>query len=281
MSEEQAAAPEEATAARTHEVKAGEETYTIRRFKGYKAFKIGRMLAGLGEIGPEISKAINKFVAEYRETNVDKIPRATLEFRYPEEAAGVSDEAWKESGGAIELSRDPSQGEILAVVLPTAFNLAGDKVADLLAWVIADDVILEQKDDEGEQAVVEYVNGLRKKLLFSADVDQLLDLAIAARDILGEQMAGKAEAARSLLALIGLDEGAGETEPEESEPTDETPKAASPEFESEKDEMPSTPESTTTSEKPDSSTDSPPPTDGDVETSSTDQAGEPSPSISG
>lgn len=264
------------------EIKAGDETYTIASFKGYKAFRIGRMLAGMGEIGPEISKAVNKFTVEYRESNVDVIPRATLEFRYPEDAAVVSEEAWQESGGEIRLAREPSQAEVLAIVLPTAFELAGDKVADLLAWVVADDVELEKRDGEGEEAVKEYIAGLRSNLLFRAGIDEMFDLAVAAQEVLKDQMEGKAEAARSLLALIGLDAGEEEeTEETESDETDETPKAASPEFEPEKEETPSTPESPTMSEKPDSSTDSPPPTDGVEETSSTDQAGEPSPSISG
>lgn len=274
MSEEQAS---------TREIKAGDQTYTIARFKGYKAFRIGRMLAGMGEIGPEISKAVNKFVSEYRESNADVIPRATLEFRYPEDAAVVSEEAWKESGGEIRLARDPSQAEILAIVLPTAFELAGDKIADLLAWVVADDAELEKKDSEGEEAVEAYIGDLRKKLLFHAGIDELFDLAVGAQEVLKDQMEGKAEAARSLLALIGLDNSEEEdpSQEEGSDPMDGTPKVASPEFESEKDETPSTPESETTSEKPDSSTDSPAPTDGTVEPSSTDQVGEPSPSISG
>ena len=266
----------------SREIKAGDTTYTIASFKGYKAFRIGRMLAGMGEIGPEISKAVNKFIAEYRETNADVIPRATLEFRYPEDAAVVSEEAWKESGGEIRLAREPNQAEILAIVLPTAFELAGDRVADLLAWVVADDAKLEEKDGEGAQAVDEYIGELRKNLLFRSGIDEMFDLAVAAQEVLKDQMEGQGEAARSLLALIGLDAGdEEEAEEETSDQTDETPKAASPEFEPEKNETPSIPESPTTSEKPDSSTDSPPPTDGDEETSSTGQRGEPSPSISG
>ena len=260
----------------SRDVEAGGKTYTIGKFKGYKAFRIGRMLTSLGEIGPQVSEKLNEFIAKYREQNVDKIPRATLEFRYPEDAAFVSEEAWKDSGGVIELANDPSQAEILAVVLPTAFELAGDKIFDLLAWVVADDVELEKKDDEGEEAVNEYIGGIRKELMFKAELDELFDLAGAAQEVLGDQLSGKAGQARSLLKLVGLDQ------PEEQAPAEEDGrKAASPEFEQgSKDETPSTPESQTTSPRPDSSTDSPPPTDGDDETSSTAPAGELSPSTS-
>lgn len=275
---------DEDTQAVSRSVQAGGETYTIGKFKGYKAFRIGRQLTALGEIGPKVSEALNKFSTEYRKQNVDTIPRATLEFRYPADAANVSEEAWKESGGVIELSSEPSQAEVMAVVLPTLFDLAGDAIFDLLAWVVADDAELERLDNEGEEAIKTYIAGLRKKLMFGADVDQLLELATAAQGVLADQLAGKADQARSLLKLVGLDQNPDEEEPEEeaSTTTEDGRTAASPEFEPEsKDETLSTPESETTRPRPDSSTDSPLPTDGDEETSSMARAGEPSLSTSG
>lgn len=271
-------------------VSAGGEDYTIAKFKGYKAFRIGRMLTSLGEIGPEISKATNEFVVEYRKQNVDVIERATLEFRYPTEAAGVSQEAWEQSDGVIKLANDPSQAEIMAIVFPKAFELAGDKVVDLLAWVIASDSELETKDGEGEEAVLTYIGELRKRLMFRCDVDELFDLAAAATEVLRDQLAGKAEQARSLLALVGLsqeDSEDEETDEEESETTEEqTPATMTIEDETSiepepKAETPTTPASPTTSERPASSTDSQPPTDGGGETSSTAPVGAGSSSTSG
>jgi hypothetical protein len=268
----------------THTIEVGDRKYHVRRFKGYKAFRLGRLLSTLGEIGPELSKAANEFITEYRSQNVDTIERATLEFRYPAEAAGVSDEAWKESGGVIKLANEPSQAEIMAVVFPKAFDLAGEKIVELLAWVVADDAKLKEKDlgENGEEEVQKYISELRRDLLFDAEVDQLLDLALAAKEVLGEQLGGKAEQARSLLALVGLDNSSEEEpeseESEEDEPTEER-EVASPEVKDEpKTSTPSTPGSHTTSQRPDSSTDSQPPTDGSEETSSTDQAGALSPS---
>lgn len=256
----------------TKVVSAGGKEYRIGKFKGYKALRLGRMLTSLGEIGPKVSKAVNEYTTEYREQNVEKISRATLEFRYPADAAGVSDEAWKESGGYIELPGEPGEAEILSVVLPTVFDLAGDAVIDLLAWVVADDSKLEEADNEGEQEVENYIKGIARELKFQADIDELFDLAAAAQEVLGEQMAGKATKARSLLKLVGLEQD-----------QEEPPKAEEQKTESERSETetPSTLESPQTSPRHDSSTDSPPPTDGDEERSSTARAGEPSPSISG
>jgi hypothetical protein len=276
MGEDQAATTE----AVPRSIKAGGETYEVSKFTGYKAFRIGRLLTTLGEIGPELSKRVGEFTTEYRKTNVEEIPRATLEFRYSAEAAAVSDEAWKESNGVITLSNDPSEAEILAVVLPTAFELAGDRVADLLAWVIADDKKLEELDAEGEEAVKQYIDGLRRTLLFNCTIDELFDIAIGAQAVLGEQMAGKAEQARSLLPLVGLgNQGASEEEAEDA-PDEGQRETATVEIEGE-DETRSTPESQTRSEKPDSSTDSPLPTGGDEAMSSSAPAGQPSASISG
>lgn len=264
-------------------VNAGGEEYTIAKFKGYKAFRIGRMLTSLGEIGPEISKKTNAFIVEYRSQNVDIIEQATLEFRYPAEAAGVSQEAWDRSQGVIKLANDPSQAEIMAIVFPTAFELAGEKVVELLAWVVASDSELERKDAEGEVAIAEYIDSLRKQLLFRSDVDELFDLAAAATDVLRDQLAGKAEQARSLLALVGLGQEDSETDEDPEEPLEEdqpTPATMTIEDEPSTDpepkvEMPMTPASPTTSPRPDSSTGSPLPTDGDEETSSTVLAGAP------
>lgn len=264
----------------TVRVEVGGEQYTVNKFKGFKAFRLGRMLTELGEIGPQIQKRVSKFVAEYREDNVERIPRAVLEFRYPEEAAAVSEKAWEESGGVIALARDPGEAEILAVALPAAFELAGDKIVDLLAWVVANDQDLQQADETGEEAVQALIVTLKNKLLYRGDIDELLELALAAKDVISVQMAGKAERARSLLALVGLGEDSEEDD-EEVQETEEERQVATPEIPDEKVATPSTSESTSTSERPDSSTDSPPPTDGDEETSFTDRAGEQSMSTSG
>lgn len=265
-------------------VTVGDEDYTIRNFKGFKAFRIGRVLSKLGKVGPEVSEKVNEFVREYGEKNAEKVPRATLELRYPEEAAHVSEEAWAQSGGIVVLPSAPTTPEILATVFPIAFEAAGEKVVDLLAWVIASDSELETKDGEGEEAIEKYIEGLRKKLLHRGDLDQLLELAAAAQDVLREQMAGKGVQIRSVLKLVGLGEDEEEEETpqtEEETSTEHQPIVASPVIvdEDEKSEpatetaTPSTIASPSPSEKPDSSTDSPAPTDGDDETSSTDTTG--------
>lgn len=262
-------------------IKAGETEYTIRKFKGFKALRIGRMVTSLGEIGPKVSKAVNEYATEYREDNVERISRAVLELRFPADAAGISDKAWEESGGFVELPNDPSEAEVLAVVIPKAFELAGDRIVELLAWVVADDTKLEEADNESEEAVTAYIEGIRKELLYKAHIDELFDLAYGAQEVIGEQMAGKGQKARALLKLVGLNQ---EEEPEEETPEEEPKQERqSTEIETErpKDATPSTPTSTTTSERPDSSTDSPQPTDGGEETSSTDRAGEPLASTSG
>lgn len=261
------------------EVEAAGKKYTISKFKGFKAFRIGKQLTELGEIGPEIQKAVSKFINEYRAENVEKIPRATLEFRYPAEAAAVSEKAWEVSGNVIELAQDPGQAEILAITIPKAFELAGDRVVDLLAWVVSDDKVLQEKDLAGGEDLEAYIKEIKSELLYNADLDELLELAFAAQDVISEQMAGKAERARKLLAVVGL----GETEAEPPAETEEEPQPKPAEVivpDEEKPETPSSPESTSTSPRPDLSTDSPPPTDGDDERSSTASTGEPSTSIS-
>lgn len=264
-------------------VTAGETEYTIKKFKGFKALRLGRMLTSLGEIGPKVSEAVNKYVSDYRTQNVEKISRAALELRYPAEAAGVSDKAWEESDGYIELPNDPTEAEVLAVILPKAFELAGDSIVDLLAWVVADDAKLEEADNQSEEAVKEYIESIRKNLLYKADLDELLELAYGAQEVLSEQMAGKGQRAKALLKLVGLDQETEEPEgdQEKKEGTEGDQKKEKPTAEKPKDETHSTQESPTMSPRPDSSTDSPPPTGGGGETSSTDRAGERSASISG
>lgn len=265
---------------KSRDVQVGDATYVIGKFKGFKAFRIGRLLTSLGDIGPQVSKKINEFTAAYQKENVTEIERATLELRYPEEAANVSDEAWKESNGKVRIANDPSQAEILAVAFPMAFDLAGDKIVDLLAWVIADDAELEKLDNESEEKVLDYVQRLRKQLMHHADIDELFDIATAAREALGDQMSGKAEGLRSILSLVGLgqaEETASEEPTEEGHPTAEV----TVEEEVEPDETPSTPPSQSTSESPASSTGSPLSTDGIDAQSSTAPTGEPSLSTSG
>jgi hypothetical protein len=255
------------------EVRIGDRTVRLESLSSFKVVRGGKALSRITRQVSGLDKQIQEFVASFRAANEEKVTRAVFEYRQGlEEAARIaahreqvaaehpewdareveadleafkaalalgrleiSAEAWEKSGNEVTLSRDPSPMQIGAFLLPQILDSAEEEVTKLLALIASPDNELRQAKSESRYE--EYLDERAETLLFDAEIEQLLELAAVAGEVLTEKLQGKAQRLRTAWGRL--------TGAKPQTPATET------------DETSGEPSSST------SSTDSPPPTDGE------------------
>lgn len=227
------------------EVRIGDRTYPIARFKGFKAVRAGRIVQQLSDQYPVILDAMAEFTRNYEAKNTVRITRAMAHLpRF--QALGLTDQDF-DGREYIELPQAPSGEERLFAVFHKVMTIFEQQLMELLALIVAPNSELRRADSEDR--VDQYLADLGKELLFEGDLDELAMLLVEAREVIEEQFTGKLERLRLLWAIReGVQQVQGEAQPV----TDLS-------------DLPKNPPRETTIQngtRLDSSTVSPPPTDG-------------------
>lgn len=178
------------------DVKIGDRTVTISRFKLFKALEAGKVISEITEQVPTVGEEIAKFSREYEKNNYVQIDRATATFRYPEEVAHMSDEVWKASNNMLTLRESPSVQEQVLHVFPEVFQAAQAHVLKLLALLVTPDS--ELREAHRADNVDIKLEETATTLMHEADLADLVDLAEAAVDTIKEQFSGKEEKIKEL-----------------------------------------------------------------------------------
>lgn len=157
-------------------IKLGEsDEIRLEKWRGLKAFEVIDALTELGEKVPNLDTAIGEYRRSYRESNFIELPRETAEYRDPERARQVSEEAWQASGHKLRMPSSPAFEQIVLAVFPTIYRAAKDTVLKLLAIVVS----TNREIDEAEQAdgLDELWKEKRAWLLRTAEYTDLIVLA--------------------------------------------------------------------------------------------------------
>lgn len=188
-------------------VTVGEREYAIRPFRGYKALRVGHIVAAISRQVPDVLEAVATFTRQYEASNAVRITRLqalTIE-QFRDATADVSDAVWEQAGGILELPSSPSMPEQVAAVFPLVFENAEPQVVRLLALIATSDTDLRDADEEGEdEAVDALLKKTSKRLLHEGTIDELLSLAIVATEVIREQFAGRAGEVGKLKAMFGM-----------------------------------------------------------------------------
>lgn len=180
------------------EVKVGDRTVTIPRFSGFKVVRAGRIVKELTRKYPSVLFDIASFTREYEERNSVRVTRAMAKLpRY--EQIGLTDRDFGDKE-FVEFPQSPSTPEQIAAVFPQIMEAAESEIVTLLALILAPNSELADHDEAGD--VDEYLSKEGKKLLHSADADQLVDVALVAVDVLRDQFAKKIDEVGKLRALV-------------------------------------------------------------------------------
>jgi hypothetical protein len=175
-------------------VQVGERSIEIRPFRGFKAVHVGRLVAEIMRLVPDLLDRTADFTREYEQRHAVVITREMEplpQFRAFFERMNMTDEDWRKAGGKITLPAEPSQETVMAAMFPVVFEAAEPKVMTLLAWIIAGNDELRTADES--DSVSELIARLEKSLLHDADLDQLLEVAIAGSEIVRASFMGKGD----------------------------------------------------------------------------------------
>lgn len=216
------------------DVTVGDQTYSVQKFTTFKVIEATSIVTSIMEEVPQLGEKIGAFSREYRETNSIKIPRSAAELRYTEEELSkITETAWEASNQHLEVPASPGGLDIAAHVFPDVFRVAREQLLRLVALVATPNSELRAADDE--ERVPELLN-TKAKALRHEDAAELLDLLVAASEVLTEQFKGKAEALGPVAAMFGLTFGAT---PETSEQEQRAMKVSTPEISSDESSTPS------------------------------------------
>lgn len=136
-------------------------------------------------------------------------PRAGELILIPSPVDTISEEDWQATGGRLKLPQHPSKWEVAAALLPRALELAEDEVYRLLVLFTMsnEDVKAARKTADG--GIMGELERRTDELVDDAMFDELLELAVAASDVVEAQfrrrIEGLGDGLGKLLRLVGLD----------------------------------------------------------------------------
>lgn len=242
----------------------GGQERRIEPFSGRKVNRALRLLKAIAKAVPELLDIRAEFIRRYEAANYVELDRAQALLRYgapvavttpegelardaegrletvPSPLLAMSEDAWAQTDHKLRLPRSPSTEEQLWAIFPEAFDKAEDLIVRLLALALMPNHDIKEHARKGD--LDEHLGAAGEDLLDDALGDELLELAVAAGEVVDDQILAKARRLRAddrlgnALRLLGL-----------------SPESLTPS---------KSPDDTTPAPTPSSSTDSPEPSDG-------------------
>lgn len=258
----------------TREVRVGETTYVLTRFRGLKATRIMREAAAIGRRMPKLAKQLAAARREYGIDNEVVMTRTEAEFQFGPDALKISEQAWEQNGGELRIRPPMALRDMAIAVFPDVMEFAEEHVIRLLALLSASNAELAEhyRDDDLDT----FIGERGTTLLLEGDAEELLELAIAGVEIGRGQFAPLEKRLESLLHSFGVTTKTTPTEPSDSDSPETKPSEPSDSEETPPPSKAGSGYSKSSQTSPDSLSDSPPPTDGTPTPSSTESRGEPS-----
>jgi len=271
-------------------VTVGGDDIKLEPFSARKAIRVIRTIEAIAKGVPDVLDEWAAFTRRYEAANVTEIDRATARSRFgpeplmdeepvihngnaltdgagnvltrrtpkldeqnrpvmgPDPLGHMTEEDWAAAGHKLRMPKSPSNEEKIAAIFPKALDLAEAETLRLLALLAMSNAEVKH----AARADIKEALDKRADEMLDAPAEDLLELAVAAGEMVEDQFVSKVKALGERLPnglrLFGLN-------PKSQTTTDEL----------------SSSESSTT--KPTSSTDSPTPTDGTSEPRSTEPVG--------
>lgn len=164
----------------------GDQQFEVQRFRGLKAILA---MAAITRIARDIPDILADVAKDYQRRNTVVITEAMSRLpRWESFGKEDFDAAEKETGKReIELPAPMSTQEQTLQALPKLLEGARTEAIRLLALMIIPNQELREADEN--EKVEDALDKYREVLLYEAEIDELADLAIAASEVLNEQLA--------------------------------------------------------------------------------------------
>lgn len=175
----------------------GEREVRVTRFRAFKAFVAGDIMA---QIGDEVEALVEKhatFQRDYRENHqvrLDKKTSHALGYDIPDSEFGDGDD------GFIMLPASPSDEEVFFHLFPAGFKVARDQIIKLIGLVVISNDDLQAA--EGDENVGEVLDARGKELLFEGDIEDILRLVLVTVEAVKDQLSGLDEVLGKLRGLL-------------------------------------------------------------------------------
>lgn len=179
------------------EVTVGDRTYPLPALNGFKAVRAARLVAEVAKCAPAVTDKLAQLRADYAGVNalvvtpaLAKLPRfqrtVVDEQGNEHEEPLFTDADFEAAGGEVRIPQDPPVTDQIIAVFPIVFDAAEQQVVELFALLTAPNSELADADEAG--TVDDYLKKNGRKLLHAATLDQLLDLAVAAAEVITEAL---------------------------------------------------------------------------------------------
>lgn len=205
------------TAAR--EVRVGDSTVLIARFRGLKAILASALVARVMREMPQIQERVTEFRKEYRKKNTIIITPAMANMS---QFIGLGLTREDFSQGPVELPEEPNGQAIMINMFPSLLDLARKEVVRFIALLAIPNSALEEADDADQ--VEAALDTYGKRLFREGDIDELLELLVIGWEVLQEQIEAKRDKLGKLqdLPFLRMLQST-----QEEETTNETPPTSS------------------------------------------------------
>lgn len=222
------------------QMKLGDDTITIGRFRGLKAIEAAAVMADIMRAVPEIQDQANEFVREFEEKYTITLTPAMANLPRFDELGLTRDDIAKEPGGTLTIPQTPTANQQLIHMLPTLFDKARAELTRLIGVVTIPNSDLEKADDEDN--VQEATQAYGKRIVRNAYVDELAEVLVLSWQALGQQFSQREELVEALgeLPFLRMLRSTGQSpQPsEERKATDEEINAELATLETERPESP-------------------------------------------
>lgn len=213
----------------------GSRTITVEPPSGRKAARAFALLRAIGNDAPNLIEAWGAFETEYERTHYVELDRVHAEFRYgpsplvvegeviryedghpkagevvmvPGPVSHMTEEAWLSQDNKLRLPKAPgTELKVAAMLRHEAIEAAEDNVYRLLALFAMTNADVKAYRREG--TLKEKLDELVDELLDDAALDELIELAVVAGEVIDEQFRRKAqelgERLGNALRVLGVD----------------------------------------------------------------------------
>lgn len=193
--------------AASNAVSIGGRDVIVERVSARKASAAFAILRAIGAAIPDLMGKVSRFRAEYAEREAVYVDRSEALYRMRDRVAHFTEADWEAVGGRIKLTSDASLGDVIMHVFPDAIEVAEEHVYRLLALVTMSnsDVKAFRRDGSLKDKLTERADDL----VDDAGLEELLELAVVAGEVIDRQLRGKTEElgdrVGNALRLVGLD----------------------------------------------------------------------------
>lgn len=173
------------------DVAIGGKTVSVERFTLAKAMRVITLLGLIQKQVPEVTKEWAAFRKNYGEEYAIELSRSQALVRFGEQLDRLTEADWERDGQAFRIPGSPSGPELFFAMAPMVYERAEEVVLRLLGLIAMDNDTVGRYVAKGD--IWERVDELVDEIIKPAALDEIMELAITACEVIDGQVLTKAK----------------------------------------------------------------------------------------